>query len=395
MDKNTTARSILLKAFPGIKESDANEMIASSTQCTYPANTILCHEGALETTFYMILDGQVRVTKVINAAEERLLKYLAAGDFFGEMAIIQNAPRAAKVETTQETTVLQIYKEDFTRFIERSSIVSLAMAREVSRRLTQNDTMAIEDLSQKARELAEAYEQLAEQEIARSEFLSTIAHELRTPLMTTNGFLQIIRMGMLQGEALNSALDSMARNLEDITTLINDILFMQEMDLILPEFQPVDTGKLAAAAVEKLYGRASLNKVRLTLASPPSVPLIMGDEKSLERAISAILDNAIKFSPDGGDVLVEVGSNGQQVYIRIQDHGVGVPPEALPRIFDRFYHLDKVGNHLFRGAGIGLSIARQVIEQHKGYIDVETETGQGSTFTTCLPLKEKIQLDRE
>ncbi len=128
MDTNITARSILLKAFPGIKESDTNEMIASSRQCTYPANITLCHEGALETTFYMILAGQVRVTKIINAAEERLLKFLYPGDFFGEMAIIQNAPRAAKVVTTEETTVLEIYKEDFTRFIERSSIVSLAMA---------------------------------------------------------------------------------------------------------------------------------------------------------------------------------------------------------------------------------------------------------------------------
>ena len=136
--------------------------------------------------------------------------------------------------TTENTTVLEIYKEDFTRLVERSSIVSLAMAREVSRRLTQNDTMAIEDLRLKAKELAEAYQQLTEQEYARSEFLSTIAHELRTPLTTTNGFLQIIRMGMLQGEALNSALDLMARNLDDITKLTNDILFMQEMELTFP-----------------------------------------------------------------------------------------------------------------------------------------------------------------
>jgi signal transduction histidine kinase len=386
MDKNITARLILLKAFPGIKESDASEMIASSKQCTYPADTTLCHEGALETTFYMILDGQVRVTKVINAAEERLLKFLYSGDFFGEMAIIQNAPRAAKVVTTQETTVLEIYKEDFTRFIERSSIVSLAMAREVSRRLTENDTMAIEDLSQKARELARAYEQLAEEELARSEFLTTIAHELRTPLMTTNGFLQIIRMGMLQGESLNSALDAMARNLEDITKLTNDILFLQEMELILSEFQPVDTGSIAAAAIEKLRSKASQNKVGLTLAISSGVPLIMGDEKSLERAISAILDNAIKFSPDGGAVVVEIDSDGQQVWIVIKDHGVGIPPESLSRIFDRFYHLDRVGDHLFRGAGIGLSIARQVIEQHKGSITVETEEGKGSTFTTSLPV---------
>jgi signal transduction histidine kinase len=205
--------------------------------------------------------------------------------------------------------------------------------------------------------------------------------------MTTNGFLQIIRMGMLQGESLNSLLDSMARNLEDITKLINDILFLQEMELILPEFQPVGTGRIAAAAIEKLRLQAAQNKVWPILAISPGIPPIMTDAKSLERAIRAILDNAIKFSPDGGDVVVEVGSDGQQGYIKIKDHGVGIPPEALPRIFDRFYHLDSVGNHLFRGAGIGLSIARQVIEQHKGTIDVETQLGKGSTFTTYLPLK--------
>ena len=108
MDNKKSARSILFKAFPGIKESDADEMIAASILRAYPVNTILCNEGALETTFYMILSGQVRVTKLINEAEERLLKYLESGDFFGEMAIIQNSPRAAKVVTTQETTVLEI-----------------------------------------------------------------------------------------------------------------------------------------------------------------------------------------------------------------------------------------------------------------------------------------------
>ncbi len=287
MDKKKTAKSILLKAFPGIKGTDADEMIASSIQRTYPVNTILCHEGAHETIFYMILRGQVRVTKLINAAEDRLLKYLGTGDFFGEMAIIQNAPRAATVVTTKETTVLEIYKEDFTRFVERSSIVSLAMAREVSRRLTQNDEMAIEDLQLKAKELAEAYQQLAEEEYARHEFLTTIAHELRTPLTTTNGFLQIVRMGMLQGDALNSALDSMARNLEDITKLVNDILFLQEMELILPEFQRTDAGKIAAAAVEKLRGHATQNKVGLTLAISPGIPMIMADAKSLD-ALSAL-----------------------------------------------------------------------------------------------------------
>lgn len=387
MDESISARDKLMQAFPGIRESDAQDTVASGQLRTYPANTILCHENALETTFYIILKGRVKVTKSFNEQQDHLLKHLGPGDFFGEMAIIQNAPRAATVATTEETTVLEIHKEGFTNLVESSSSVSLAMARVVSRRLTENDSMAIEDLRVKARELAQAYEQLAEQEYARSQFLTTIAHELRTPLMTVNGFLQIVRSGMLQGETLHSALSAMARNLEDITKLTNDILFLQEMDLILTEFQSTDVGSVAAAAVEQQRERAAQNKVGLQLNIAPNLPRIPADAKSLERALAALLDNAIKFSPDGGDVRVHVNSDPQHLWVKILDHGVGIPDDALPRIFDRFYHLDEVGGHLFRGAGIGLSIARQVIEQHRGSIQVESKLGSGSTFTVSLPVR--------
>jgi signal transduction histidine kinase len=385
MEMRVSARDILLQAFPGIPEKEADDTLATGKICMYPPNTVLCREGARETTFYIILEGKVRVTKVFNEKEERVMKYLGTGDFFGEMAIIQNAPRAATVMTTEETTVLEIYKEAFSRLVERSSSVSMAMVREVSRRLTQNDEMAIEDLRMKARELAQAYQQLAEIEYARSQFLTTIAHELRTPLMTVNGFVQIARTGMLQGDGLNSALDVMARHLEDITNLVNDILFLQEMALILPEFQQVDVGGVAASAVERQREKAAQNKVGIQMNIAANIPRIPADAKSLERAIVAILDNAIKFSPDGGDAMVEVGCDVSRIWVKIVDHGVGIPESALPRIFDRFFHLDEVNGYLFRGAGIGLSIARQVIEQHRGTIEVQSKLGEGSTFIVWLP----------
>ena len=132
--------------------------------------------------FYLMLEGEVQVTKVINQSEVRLLTNLGPGDFFGEMALIHNAPRAASVTTVQPTTVLEINKQIFDQMLHRNASVSLAMVREVSRRLRENDEMAIEDLRVKSQELALAYQQLAEQEYAQHEFLSTIAHELRTPL---------------------------------------------------------------------------------------------------------------------------------------------------------------------------------------------------------------------
>ena len=388
-DKPTLAQipyTILQKAFPGLTDTEAQEMIHAGKLIRFASGTVICREGAVEDSFYIISQGQVEVTKVINESETRLLKKLSPGDFFGEMAIIHEAPRAATVTATQETTALEIQKASFTRLLEKSSSISVAMVREVSRRLRENDEMAIDDLRSKARELAHAYKQLADLEEARSQFLSNIAHELRTPLMAANGFLQLVQSGKLQGEALQSSLSTVQKHLHEITLLVNDILFMQEMDLILPEFKPTDIGAVTASAVENQRSRAEQNAVGLTLSLPPGLPKIPADPVSLERAISAILNNAIKFSPDGGEVKVTVQFDNTHIRIQIKDQGLGISPENLPHIFDRFFHIDPNDNQVFRGIGLGLSIAQQVIHQHNGSIQVQSQVGQGSTFTIVLKI---------
>jgi two-component system sensor histidine kinase VicK len=309
---------------------------------------------------------------------------LYPGDFFGEMALIHNAPRAATVKTVTPTTVLEIRKNAFEYILRKNPTVSLAMVREVSSRLRENDEMAIEDLRVKAGELAAAYDELADQEYTRKEFLTTIAHELRTPLTTANGFLQVIRMGLLQGEALKSALDTVSENIQKIIAQVNDILFLYEMDLILQDFKLTDIGAVVATAVEQQRMKAERSQVGLDLKIAPDIPLVNADAKGLERVVAALLDNAIKFSPDGGDVHVEAGCEGVNVWVQVRDQGVGIPADMLPRLFKRFFRMDEVNGHLFSGAGLGLSIARQVVEQHGGRIDVESELGKGSTFTLRL-----------
>lgn len=377
---------ILKKAFPGIQAKEIQHIVNSGEVHTYPPEAVLCREDQLEMLFYILLEGEVCVTKKINAGETRVLHHLQAGDFFGEMAIIQNSSRSATVTTTQTCTVLEIGKEAFNALMTGCASIPVAMVREVTRRLRENDQMAVDDLRIKAREIANAYQSLAEQDYARREFLSTIVHELRTPLMASTGFLQVIRLGILQGEALNTALDTVARNLQDIMSLVNDILFLQEMDLILPEFQPVDLGTVVMNAIDKQRNQAENSKINLTLHISPGLPTVIADAKSLERAINAILDNAIKFSPNGGNVRIEVDHNRQNIWVSFEDEGVGISSSAIPHIFDRFYHTDEIDGHTFRGAGLGLSIARQVIEQHHGEIQVESEVNKGSKFSVLLPL---------
>jgi signal transduction histidine kinase len=384
MTTSRTPSRIIPNAFPGITPSEVEELIANSIINNYPSGAILCRENNIEQIFYMILDGEAEVSKVVNNSESRLLKTLGPGDFFGEMALIHNAPRAATVAAKTPLVVLELNKDNFDRVLHHSSSVAMALVKEISSRLRQNDEMAIEDLRLRAGELAEAYQKLAEQELARREFLSNVAHELRTPLMAANGYLQILQKGMLTGDKLDEVLRTVSRNVSQIVTLVNDILFLQEMDLVLPDFQPVDMDRVAGSILEKYKNKADEQHIRFKVKGEKDLPHVAGDPKSLERALTALIDNAIKFSPRGGDVGIIFSQRTNVLMIAIEDHGIGIEPEVLPHIFDRFYHLDQNADVLFSGMGLGLSIAHQVIEQHHGKIEVTSKPGRGSTFTLIL-----------
>jgi len=377
-------KEIIPRAFPGISQLEIDELVTRAEIKNFASGSVLCHEGLEETKFYILLDGKVDVTKMINNTEQRYLKSLEAGDFFGEMALIHNAPRAASVVATSHVTVLEIDKENFDRVLEHSASVSMAMVREISGRLRENDDMAIEDLRMRASELARAYQKLAEQELARREFLSNVAHELRTPLMAAGGFLQLIQKGVIAPEKMPGAIETVTRNIQQITTLVNDILFLQEMDLILPKFQSVNMIPIAEDVAKKYEDKAAASLVTIEVTAEPNLPNVSGDPKSLERALTALVDNAVKFSPGGGRIEISLCEDKNDVIITISDQGIGIEPSRIPRIFDRFYHLERNDQELFSGIGLGLSITNQVIKQHNGNLSVKSEPGKGSVFTVRL-----------
>ena len=386
----TTVRApskVIPRAFPGIKPAEVEELISNCRVQSYEPGKVLCRENATEDIFYMILDGEVQVTKLVNNTENRLLNTLSPGDFFGEMGLIHNAPRAATVTTLTPVIVLELDKQGFDRVLKNSASVSLAMVREISHRLRENDQMAIEELRVRASELAQAYQKLAEQELARRDFLTNVAHELRTPLMSASGYLQLLQKGAMSGGQLQTAVDTVDRNVRQIVTLVNDILFLQEMDLVLSEFQPVDLGEVSRNVAEKYKGKAADKKIALTLRGSQNLPTIPGDARSLERALMALVDNALKFSPHGGDVEIQIESTREKLLVMVRDQGIGIASEALPRIFDRFYHIERHDNDLYSGIGLGLAIARQVIEQHNGALEVSSTPGKGSVFTMTFKRK--------
>ena len=381
MNAIPAADRIIRHAFPGIPPREAEELVAIGEVKSYPQGVVLCKENAIEYTFFIILEGEVEVTKTINADAERILKHLGEGDFFGEMGLIHNAPRVATVKSTSPIKVLEIHKSAFDRLLQQSSSMSLAMVREVSRRLRENDEMAIEDLRLKAGELAVAYQRLAQEELARREFLTTIAHELRTPLTVARGFLEMARTHDLDAQSMNEVLETVARNTEQIVTLVNDILFLQEVELVMPEMHPLDVAKLVRAVVTEITPNAKASGIPVQVILASDLPFVMGHAGSLQRALIQLAENAIKYSQPGCKISITAENSGNGVRIAVQDQGAGIADDAVDHIFERFFHIDEVDKELYGGLGLGLAITKQVVEQHNGRIEVESQVGVGSRFT--------------
>jgi signal transduction histidine kinase len=181
-------------------------------------------------------------------------------------------------------------------------------------------------------------------------------------------------------------MNTISRNIQQITSLVNDILFIQEMDLIIPKFEPVDMLEIAIEISHRYQEKADRNQVTIEIKTGDELPKASGDTKQLERALTSLVDNAIKFSPDGGKVRIILQKVNEQILITVSDQGVGIPTDKLPLIFDRFYHRDSsdTSDNLFGGLGLGLAITRQVIKQHNGRMFVESTPGKGSTFKLSL-----------
>lgn len=381
--------TIFRQVFPGLPEDDVRRLAEVAEVETFPAGAIVCHEGRMEEYFYVITSGQVEISKRFDDETQRTLHHLGPGEFFGEIALVQKTSRSATVRTLEVTSVLRIDHETFGTVLERSPLMALQIVRQVSARLRDADQQAIADLRRKNVELARAYAALEEQQRVRSGFLTTVSHELRTPLTTVSGYLHFLEQGVLGTEQQKQAVKTIARNVGTIVHLVNSILFLQELDMIRLDFQAVDVGEIVLKAVQRVWERAAESGIRLRVEMEPDLPPLHVDKMELQRAIEILLNNAIKFSPDGGEVCVKVFTTGDRVGVCVADPGVGIPAEELENIFEPFTQARSPEGRLFGGIGLGLPIARHVVELHGGSIEVQSRVGRGSEFTILLPTRQR------
>jgi signal transduction histidine kinase len=219
-------------------------------------------------------------------------------------------------------------------------------------------------------------------------FIANVSHDLKTPLTSIQGFAQAILDGTASTpENLSQAAGVIYSEADRMHRMVLDLLELARMDAGIADFkhQPVNLDNLLQNLVEKLSPQARQAQVTLQAEIGPLAP-ITGDEDRLVQAFTNLVDNALKFTPANGEVVIRAGQAAGQVEISVSDTGPGISAEDLPRIFDRFYQTDKSRSRERLGSGLGLSIANEIIQAHHGKITVHSLPGKGSTFTIILPV---------
>ncbi|GMR10378.1 MAG: HAMP domain-containing sensor histidine kinase [Anaerolineae bacterium] len=247
-----------------------------------------------------------------------------------------------------------------------------------------------------AHSLATSFNEMVQQvqgsQQAMRDFVANVSHELRTPLTSIQGYAQAILDGTASD--VQNAAGVIYDESDRLGRLVEELLDLARMDTGQAplERRPVDLGAILAAIVERFKLKAARKNIQIQ-NHVNSIPSLIGDGDRLAQVFTNLIDNALKHTPEGGQVRLKTEGSSGWVSVHVYDTGPGIPPEELSRIFERFYQLDKARSASGpRGAGLGLAISREIVEAHGGSLQAKSVVGRGSRFTVRLPI---VQPDDE
>ncbi len=243
------------------------------------------------------------------------------------------------------------------------------------------------------RTLAENYNVMAEQleslDQSRSQFVSNASHELKTPLTTMKILLEnVLYQPEMPQEMRDEFLGDMNHEIDRLSNVVSDLLTLSRMDSHNMDlhWERVNFSNTVAETIHLLLPQADKRGQRLESRITPNI-VLSGDASKLSQIVYNLTENALKYTADGGRIVVTLIERGRQAVLTVRDNGIGIPAEDVSHIFDRFYRVDKARSRETGGTGLGLSIVRQLIQLHGGEITVNSRQGEGSEFTVRLPLE--------
>lgn len=329
---------------------------------------------------WVIRTGEPLWVNDLSAEQERLpVEALQVGAPTQSLAILPLIARGTVVGVLSVQSHEPHALDDSDRRLLTEIAVQAAIAIENARLYQQ--------LEERTVQLAQVIRELEDLDRLRTELVQNVSHELRTPLTLIQGYAEFLlsgELGKIQPQQ-HGALEVIRERSRILSQLIHNLTALQALPHETLALAPVSLVNLVEQVLITYHRPAKRAGVQFETNLPGDLPTILADKEQLQLALSHLIDNAIKFSPQGGRVRLQAWAQSPWIYFSVEDEGIGIASQHLGRVFDRFYQVDGSTTRRFGGMGIGLAIVWQIVQAHQGNVTVESQPGQGSIFTIALP----------
>jgi len=356
------------KLFCQLSPSELSALRRVAREQTFKAGQEIFKEGDDGDGVYVVQDGRVEISGLVDQKVRIVFSQVGPGDIFGEMAVLDNKPRSACAVVREAATVHFIPRAEMLALVERSPALALALLREISHRLREFNQQYLREMLQT--------ERLA----IVGRFARSIVHDLKNPLNIIGLTAEMAGMDRATPEMRQQVSIRIRKQVERISDLINEILdFTQgsQSDFVLA---PSNYGAFVRHLMDELGPETALKSVTLGLENPPPAVELFIHPKRLRRVFYNLVHNATDAMPGGGKIILRFQATETEVITEIEDGGGGIAPEIAGQLFEVFATHGKA-----HGTGLGLSICKRIIEDHQGWISARNKPGRGAVFSFGLP----------
>ena len=360
------------KLFSGMLAAELSALEETARLQAYKTGRNIFEEGDPGDGLFIIVEGKVQITCVVGQNQRRVLSRLETGDFFGEMAVLDDQPRSATATAETDAQVYFIQRDDLLKILARSPGLAVSLVKEFSVRMRDFNHQYTQEALQ------------AERLTLVGRFARSIVHDFKNPLNIIGISAEMSAMERATDEMRQAAKIRIQKQIDRLSDMINELLEFTRGSASAVVLAMTNYADFTRQLVEDLRTEIAAKSVTMELENqPPSVSVPMNPTR-LAHVFYNILSNACDAMPNGGKVTLRFKHLGGEIITEIEDSGQGIAPEIAPRLFEAFATYGKA-----QGTGLGLSICKKIIEDHRGRIGARTEPGHGAVIYFSLPVPGK------
>jgi signal transduction histidine kinase len=357
------------KLFSDLNPADSELLISSAELRKFLNDQPIFKEGQAGDGMYVLGSGGVQISAMVPQGERKPLAHLKPGDYFGEMAVIDNEPRSASAIAVGDTVVYYLPRELVLKLLERSPLLAVRLIREFSHRMREFNRQYVDEAMQ------------AERLTLVGRFARSIVHDFKNPLNVIGLAAELSGLERATPQMRASAAVRIRNQVDRLSNMINELLEFTRGSQNSIVLAHTHYGRVVQQIIDELRPEIGEKHVEIICEQLPDIQLLLDPQRLTHVFFNLVHNSCDAMMPDGGKIFFRFRTEGNEFITEIEDTGKGIAPEIAPRLFEAFATYGKSN-----GTGLGLSICKKIITDHKGHIEVQSHPGRGAVFSFSLPL---------